>query len=91
MMKLGREPYSKFRGDVLDREVMLMEITRYKVVLVVFRGSEEVIWERIQKREERWTEEGMGEGRPVSRELLAQFLRGFEWRDGEGEIVVDVV
>jgi hypothetical protein len=68
-----------------------MDITRYKVVLVVFRGREEVIWERIQAREGRWREEGMGEGRPVSRELLAQFLRGFEWPDGEGEIVIDAV
>jgi len=36
-------------------------------------------------------EEGMKEGRPVSRELLGRFLRGFEWPVGEGEIVVEVV
>jgi predicted kinase len=64
---------------------------KYRVVLVVFRGSEEVLWERIGRREERWKEEGLGEGRPVGRELLGQFVRGFEWPNGEGEIVVDVV
>jgi hypothetical protein len=64
---------------------------KYGVVLVVFRGSEEVLWERIRRREERWREEGLGEGRPVGRELLGRFVRGFEWPDGEGEIVVDVV
>jgi predicted kinase len=51
---------------------------KYGVVLVVFRGSEEVLWERIRRREERWKEEGLGEGRPVGRELLGQFVRGFE-------------
>jgi hypothetical protein len=56
-----------------------------------FQGSEEVLWERIRGREERWKEEGLGEGRPVGRELLGQFVRRFEWPDGEGEIVVDVV
>jgi len=50
-----------------------------------------VLWERIQAREERWVKEGMGEGRPVGEELLAKFVRGFEWPDGEGEIVVDVI
>jgi hypothetical protein len=64
---------------------------KYGVALVVFGGSEEVLWERIRGREERWKEEGLGEGRPVGRELLGQFVRGFEWPDGEGEIVVDVV
>ncbi|KAE9371613.1 P-loop containing nucleoside triphosphate hydrolase protein [Stipitochalara longipes BDJ] len=64
---------------------------RYQVVLVVFKGTEEVLWKRIKGREERWAEEGMSEGRPIGRELLAQFVRGFEWPDGEGEIVVDVV
>jgi predicted kinase len=64
---------------------------RYGVVLVVFRGGEQVLWERIQVREKRWREEGMGEGRPVGKELLAQFVRGFEWPDGEGELIVDVV
>ncbi|PMD62454.1 uncharacterized protein K444DRAFT_342246 [Hyaloscypha bicolor E] len=29
--------------------------------------------------------------RPVGRELLGQFVRRFEWPDGEGGIVVDVV
>ena len=59
--------------------------------MVVFRGSEEMLWERIQSREARWEEEGMGEGRPVGRELLRKFLEGFEWPDGEGEICVDIV
>ena len=42
-------------------------------------------------RERRWVEEGMGEGRPVGRELLASFVGGFEWPVGEGEIVVNVL
>jgi predicted kinase len=64
---------------------------RYGVLLVVCRGEEGVIWERIQERERGWEEGGIGEGRPVSRELLGRFLGGFEWPDGEGEIVVEVV
>jgi predicted kinase len=62
----------------------------YGVVLVACRGEEGVIWERIQKREQKWEREGMGEGRPVDRELLGKFLEGFEWPEGEGEIVVEV-
>jgi predicted kinase len=65
---------------------------RYGVVLVVLKGREEVLWERIRGRERGWVKRGiMGAGRPVSRELLGQFLKGFEWPEGEGEIVVDVV
>jgi hypothetical protein len=32
----------------------------------------------------------MGEGRSVSREFLGRFLVGFEWLNGEEEIVVVV-
>ena len=64
---------------------------KYGVELVVFRGSEEVIWRRLRRREENWEKEGMGEGRPVGRELFGRFLAGFEWPEGEGEIVVEVV
>lgn len=57
----------------------------------MFRGSEEVLWERIQGRERAWREEGMHAGRPISRMLLKEFLRGFEWPEGEGEIVIHVI
>lgn len=78
---------------VNQKEIMNtnVKIIRYQIMLVVFKGSEELLWERIRRREGRWREEGMGEGRSVGRELLAQFVKGFEWPEGEGEIVVEVV
>ncbi|KAK0120500.1 hypothetical protein ONS96_010709 [Cadophora gregata f. sp. sojae] len=84
------------------REVVQREGARmYGVVLVVFRvgetleEQEEVLWRRIERRGVEWVrarDEGRGmEGMLVERELLRRYLRGFEWPDGEGEIVVDVL
>ncbi len=78
---------------------------RYVPLLVVFRvpgggGAEEerVLWERIEGRRrevERRVEvlgkELGGEGMSPSREELRDYVKGFEWPSGEGEVVVDVV
>ena len=64
--------------------------------------QERVLWRRIEGRGREWVrmrddvgedgKRGKGrEGMLVERELLRGYLRGFEWPDGEGEIVVDVV
>lgn len=75
----------------------------YGVVLVVFkvRGTveeqERVLWRRIEGRGREWLrsrDEVGGKGREgmlVEKEVLREYLRGFEWPDGEGEVVVDVV
>jgi len=67
---------------------------KYEVLLVVFRGDKEVLWERLKKRNSLFegVEEDRGslEGLPVSREMLMGWLDGFEWPDGEGEVVVSV-
>ncbi|KAH7411403.1 hypothetical protein BKA64DRAFT_773000 [Cadophora sp. MPI-SDFR-AT-0126] len=63
---------------------------------------ERVLWRRIERRGEGWVrardevgEDGeRGEGREgmlVERGVLAGYLRGFEWPEGEGEVSVDVV
>jgi len=64
--------------------------------------QERVLWRRIEGRGREWVrmrddvgedgKRGKGrEGMLVEREVLRGYLRGFEWPDGEGEIVVDVV
>lgn len=63
---------------------------RYRVVLVVFRGSEEAVWRRLEGRNGRGNGEGGGEGWGVSREVLGGYLEGFEWPVGEGEVLVKV-
>jgi predicted kinase len=73
----------------------------YAVVLVVFRvggddreREEEVLWRRVEGR--RLADEiaaGRGERRDgviVGREKLRGFVRGFEWPEGEGEVVLRV-
>jgi hypothetical protein len=85
---------SFWRRDVREEYRELVEVEgkgRHGVVLVVFRGEEEVIWGRIQGRERMGIGVWKGEGRTVDRELLGSFFRGFEWPIGEGEILVDVV
>ncbi len=62
---------------------------KYRVVLVVFRGSEEVLWGRIGRR--KGEIEKKGEGMTIDRETLRMYLEGFEWPDGEGEVFVEVV
>ena len=63
---------------------------RYRVAVVVLRGGEEVLWERIERRRMVGNVEGGGEGDVVSREQLRGYIEGFEWPEGEGEIVVGV-
>jgi predicted kinase len=74
---------------------------RYAVVLVVFRveggdreREEEVLWRRVEGRRIA-DEEAKGRGERtdvviVSREKLRGFVRGFEWPEGEGEVVLRV-
>jgi hypothetical protein len=92
LSKERREEYREFIGR--------MGKGRYGVLLVVFRveggmeREEEVLWGMIEGR--RMQDEiavGKGERRDgviVSRERLGVFIRGFEWPDGEGEVVVRV-
>jgi predicted kinase len=65
---------------------------RHEVLLVVFRGEEEFIWRRIESRnvlfESKLEERRELEGVVVSREMLRAWKEGFEWPDGEGEIIV---
>lgn len=61
----------------------------YRVVLVVFRGSEEVLWERIGRRKREI--DGKGEGMTIDRETLKIYFEGFEWPEGEDEVFVEVV
>ncbi|KAH6722802.1 hypothetical protein BKA61DRAFT_663541 [Leptodontidium sp. MPI-SDFR-AT-0119] len=69
---------------------------RWGVVLAVFKvkgdvlEKERVLWRRIEGRE-RKVSGRRREGMPVSREVLGEYLRGFEWPGGEGEVFVDVV
>jgi hypothetical protein len=63
---------------------------RYRVVVVVFRAEEEVLWGRIEERQKRDNAEGGGEGDRVDREMLKRYIEGFEWPVGEGEVVVRV-
>jgi hypothetical protein len=82
-----------------DREECRRTIERegkgaYQIVLVVFKGTEGSLWKRIEGRREqnqRAREGGKGyEGLSINRETLRIFLEGFEWPDGEGEIVLPV-
>ncbi|CZR64574.1 related to ATP/GTP-binding protein [Phialocephala subalpina] len=61
---------------------------RYEIVLLVFKGSEEVLWRRVEGRrvqDEKLRENGEGgEGMSVDRETLRGYLEGFEW-PGEDE------
>lgn len=64
---------------------------KYEVLLVVFRGEEEVLWRRIEGRNELFGEgKEEREGMRVERDMLKGWMDGFEWPDGEGEIVIDV-
>jgi predicted kinase len=67
---------------------------RYTVCLVVFKGTPDTIWRRIEARRidmERKKERGDGwEGMSIDRETLNNYDEGFEWPDGEGEIVIDI-
>jgi hypothetical protein len=67
---------------------------RYQVLMVVFKGSEEVLWRRIEGRrgdgEKTMGEEEGREGMHIDRETLGVFLKGFEWPVGEGEIMLTV-
>jgi len=63
---------------------------RYEVVLVVFRASEERLWERIEGRRRKGNVEGGGEGISVDRSMLRGWVEGFEWPEGEGEVEVRV-
>lgn len=92
----ARAQRDRFRG-VIER----VGKGRYAVVLVVFRvegddreREEEVLWRRVEGR--RIAGEiaaGRGErtdGVIVSREKLRGFVRGFEWPEEEGEVVLRV-
>lgn len=64
-------------------------------VLVCFRvRDKEVLWRRIEAR--RAAREGMEEGKKgdaayeISREVFESYWSGFEWPEGEGEVVVEV-
>lgn len=77
--KATREEYRKIVEEVGNGS--------YEVVLVVFKGSEEVLWGRIEGR--RLAQgNGEGEGMSVERAVLGEYIEGFEWPDGEGEVVV---
>ena len=67
---------------------------KYNILLVVFRGEEESLWKRIEGRRVENTksrEQGRPtEGMSVDRATLRMYFDGFEWPDGEGEIVISV-
>ncbi|KAE8444720.1 hypothetical protein EG329_014280 [Mollisiaceae sp. DMI_Dod_QoI] len=69
---------------------------RCETILVVFKGTEEVLWRRIEERrkwiEEKWSRGEGSEGMSVGRETLRMYLRGFEWPgEDEGGILIEVV
>lgn len=86
--------YSKEFRDEYRKIVEIEGNGRYQILLVVFKGDEETLWERIENRRREHViaeMEGRGrEGVSVDRQTLRMYLSGFEWPDGEGELVVKV-
>lgn len=66
----------------------------YEIVLIVFKGGEDVLWRRIERRklehEDARKEGKEREGMSINREMLRVWLNEFDWPDGEGEIVLYV-
>lgn len=61
----------------------------YEVILLVMRIPESSLWERIEERNKEFEGGGDREGIPVSKELLDAWIKGFEWPNDEGEMLVD--
>jgi predicted kinase len=72
-----------------DEVKAIIEEAGARPVLVVLRARDsEVLWRRIQER--RAKEVNADSALVITKELLAQYVKGFEWPEGEGEIVIYV-
>ncbi|KAJ9156222.1 hypothetical protein NKR23_g1210 [Pleurostoma richardsiae] len=82
---LDRSFYARADRDDFQREI---EAAGARAVLVHLRAGEELLWRRICERSAR--ERNADSALDISRELLRQYVEGFEEPVGEGEIVIDV-
>ena len=81
---LDRSFYAKQDRDEFKA---LVESHGARWVLVYFRVEKQLLWQRIRDRREK--EVNANSALDISRELLEEYVRGFENPDGEGEIIVE--
>jgi hypothetical protein len=94
---VDRALYAREDRDAMNR---LVEGRGGRCVLVCFRARDrEVLWRRVERRREAREREkdALGAGTRerdtayvIEREVFDGWWEGFEWPDGEGEVIVEV-